>query len=376
MSNTDHRTPDEIERDINDTRAELDATLDALQDRLNPQAAMDQAISYARENGGLFGRNLMEQVRDNPLPALLAGIGLTWLMTARDSGPSASRIGSSFNTVRGGLAGAASRGGDGAGSAADSVRGSAGAARERMAGASGAAKDRVSGASDEARERLHGARNAAGARMGAARERAGAAYSGASERAGEMYDRAGDSLRTAGGYARDNPLMLGMAAAAIGVVAAAMMPRTRTEEEYYEPMRERVRDQARDVGERARDAAHEAGHRAIDQAEDKMRKAEDKVEKRTGGEGSDKREAGTSGPGATRESSTSGLTDAEKASRAQSVAGNASRPGPLPEEEGRPGREAGASDTGWVRPASGAAQSNPRPGLSGSPGLDTRNETR
>lgn len=329
MSTTDHRTPDEIERDIDDTRAELDATLDELQDRLNPQAAMDQAIAYARENGGLFGRNLMEQVRDNPLPAVLAGIGLTWLMTARDTGPSASRIGAGFRTVRHGMAGAASHGGE-----------SAGSARERMSGTAEAARDRM-----------------------------GAAASGASHRAGEMYDRAGASLRSAGGYARDNPLMLGMAAAAFGVLAAAMMPRTRAEEEAYEPLRERVRDTAR-----------EAGHRAVDQAERQAHKARDKakgeVERRTGdsGEstGGERREATAaagSGPGAARESGTSGLSEAERASRAQSVAGNATRPGPLPEEEGRPGRETGAADTGWVRPAGSATEggrSNPRPGLSGS----------
>ncbi|SOD94838.1 DUF3618 domain-containing protein [Caenispirillum bisanense] len=356
MSTTDHRTPDEIERDIDDTRAELDATLDALQERLNPQAAMDQAISYARQNGGLFGRNLMEQVRDNPLPALLAGIGLTWLMTARDSGPSAARIGQGFGTLRSGLAG-----GDGH------------AEGESHHDSSPGMRDRLHDASAGAKDRMHGARDSAGARMGAARDSIGSAASGMTARAGELYDRAGTGLRSAGGYARENPLMLGMAAAAFGVLAATMLPRTRTEEEAYEPLRERVRGAARDAGHRAVDQAEEQVHRATGKAEEKADQAADKAAGAAGGGGDsggerDDRTAAGFGPGAARETSTTGLTDAERASRAQSVAGNASRPGPLPEDEGRPGREAGAAESGWVRPAgaAGDARPNPRPGLSGS----------
>lgn len=378
MSTTDHRTPDEIERDIDDTRAELDATLDALQERLNPQAAMDQAISYARQNGGLFGRNLMEQVRDNPLPALLAGIGLTWLMTARDSGPSASRIGQGFGTLRSGL------GGDGH-AEGESHHDSGPGMTDRLHGASAGAKDRMHGARDRmgaasagAGERLRGARDSAGARVGAARDRMGSAASGMTARAGEMYDRAGTGLRSAGGYARENPLMLGMAAAAFGVLAATMLPRTRTEEEAYEPLRERVRGAAREAGHRAVDQAEDQVHKATGKAEEKADKAADKAAGAAGGASSGAGESGTSGsstdrsaasgPGAPRDTSTTGLTDAERASRAQSVAGNASRPGPLPEDEGRPGREAGASESGWVRPAAtgGDTRSNPRPGLSGS----------
>ena len=33
-----------------------------------------------RDNGGDLGRNLGRAVRDNPLPALLTGVGLAWLM--------------------------------------------------------------------------------------------------------------------------------------------------------------------------------------------------------------------------------------------------------------------------------------------------------
>ena len=75
--------PNEIERDLAQTRARLDATIDALQQRLSPGEMVDQAIGYVKESGGgEFGRNLMLTVRDHPIPVALIGVGVAWLMLA------------------------------------------------------------------------------------------------------------------------------------------------------------------------------------------------------------------------------------------------------------------------------------------------------
>ena len=75
--------PNEIERDLAQTRARLDATIDALQQRLSPGEMVDQAIGYVKESGGgEFGRNLMLSVRDHPIPVALIGVGVAWLMLA------------------------------------------------------------------------------------------------------------------------------------------------------------------------------------------------------------------------------------------------------------------------------------------------------
>lgn len=72
---------DSIERDLEHTRARLDATLDALQQKLSPGQMVDQAMNWFKEgNGADFGRNLGRNVRDNPIPVALIGIGLGWLM--------------------------------------------------------------------------------------------------------------------------------------------------------------------------------------------------------------------------------------------------------------------------------------------------------
>ena len=80
--------PNEIERDLAQTRARLDATIDALQQRLSPGEMVDQAIGYVKESGGgEFGRNLMLSVRDHPIPVALIGVGVAWLMLAAADKP-------------------------------------------------------------------------------------------------------------------------------------------------------------------------------------------------------------------------------------------------------------------------------------------------
>ena len=74
---------DHIERDLERTRARMDNRLTELQARLSPGQVLDDVMDYFRGSEGAdFTRNLMDSVRNNPLPAALTGIGLTWLMAS------------------------------------------------------------------------------------------------------------------------------------------------------------------------------------------------------------------------------------------------------------------------------------------------------
>ncbi|HEX2943956.1 MAG TPA: DUF3618 domain-containing protein, partial [Rhodopila sp.] len=80
---SDTANPAHVERDLDETRSRLDTHLSQLQDRLSPGQVLDDLMAYFRgSEGAAFGRNLMDNVRDNPLPAALTGIGLAWLMAS------------------------------------------------------------------------------------------------------------------------------------------------------------------------------------------------------------------------------------------------------------------------------------------------------
>jgi hypothetical protein len=89
---------EQLEREAEKTRWLLSETLEELRGRLTLGRVIDQLIDNAREGPAaeVFG-NLVREVRENPMPLVLIGIGIAWLMvgsnrssramiaTARDS---------------------------------------------------------------------------------------------------------------------------------------------------------------------------------------------------------------------------------------------------------------------------------------------------
>jgi hypothetical protein len=79
-----NRSAKEIEREVEATRASVEETVEALKEKMTLGQMVDEAAGYFRSTGGpqLFS-NLGSQVRDNPLPLALVGVGLVWLMSGR-----------------------------------------------------------------------------------------------------------------------------------------------------------------------------------------------------------------------------------------------------------------------------------------------------
>ena len=80
---SDTSNPARIERDLDATRSRLGTHLNELQDRLSPGQVLDDLMGYFRgSEGAAFGQNLVANVRANPMPAAITGIGLAWLMAS------------------------------------------------------------------------------------------------------------------------------------------------------------------------------------------------------------------------------------------------------------------------------------------------------
>lgn len=74
---------EQLEREANATRADIDQTLAELRARISPQHIVDQATDYAskRMNGDVVG-TLARHIADRPVPFLLVAAGLAWLLMA------------------------------------------------------------------------------------------------------------------------------------------------------------------------------------------------------------------------------------------------------------------------------------------------------
>lgn len=99
----DNQSPEQIERDIEHTRARMDDTIDAIQEKFSPGQVADQVWRYVREGGANdFVANLGRTVRDNPIPTALIGVGLAWMMISGTSRKSRSdRTGARTFTTEG-----------------------------------------------------------------------------------------------------------------------------------------------------------------------------------------------------------------------------------------------------------------------------------
>ena len=75
---SDHESPEEIERDIERTRADIDRTLNDLQYRLSPNTLINKALGSARVkttlqsagSDGRHGRQSGRTMSSNPIPVL------------------------------------------------------------------------------------------------------------------------------------------------------------------------------------------------------------------------------------------------------------------------------------------------------------------
>lgn len=301
-------SPDQIEREIDQTRREISHTIDALTEKLSPGQLLDQALGYVKEGGGAFVGNLGRSVRDNPVPVTLLGVGLAWLMMSGRSHPE-SRNGNGYRYAEGGgyPAMRENRGSvdyageridtdefdpvsggpvDTAGSAyRDSVyRSQSGVSGDRSdngaqddEGLIGRAETWAGEARDAAGRRLHEAgdslRDAAAdlrERVSHARHHVAAGVSGMRDRgadyvhdAGRRLSRAGEATGT---FMRDNPLVVVAAALAVGGAIAAMIPTSRRERELMGGPSDALRDSAAKAASELKEKVRHTAEAAVDAA--------------------------------------------------------------------------------------------------------------
>jgi hypothetical protein len=216
----------QIEGNIEHTRAELSETIDALQEKLRPSNLVSDATDRVKtattekvrdmaDTAGDTVHEIWADTRQNPLPALLIGAGVAWMLYDRSSNGNgnASRNRREYSSRR-----------------------YARAYEPYDRGEARGTEDRW----DEARSQAHEAGTWAREAGSEARQRARRAQNGMQR------------------MLRQNPLLVGAAAMLVGAAVGASLPETERENELMGEARDSVVDRAQHAAENAVSAAKEA----------------------------------------------------------------------------------------------------------------------
>ncbi len=337
MTSPPQEDPERIRQDIDQTRAEMAETIDAIQDKLRPQHVMEQAKDAVRE--ATVGKvkdmvssatdtasnvadqvqettqQAVEYVKENPLPAALIGAGVAWLlMRAQRSEPRMSYAGRDYAGARMRTRDV-SRHNDGwldivrdnpisatvaglsigwmlmnrRGPSSRDWRDDSYTRGARQYDVAARSRSDVYGAyagvggyepSSESRSGEPSWTERAQDTVSDAAHQAQQAVSSATERAQESwryYSRRTESEFDR--WMRENPLTVGAAAVALGAAVGLGMPRTETEDAWMGEARDSLVDRAQDV---AKDTVQQA-QQVVDTAQEGVNQAARAVGGASGG---------------------------------------------------------------------------------------------
>lgn len=268
--------PGEIRAEIRDTRERLGDTLEEIGERLNPRTIKEQVKEQARENirDATIGRvqtmarsaadrvsvtryTMMDTIRENPVPAALAGIGLGWLFMNR-------RRQGSYSRPRYGEAG-------------DSYPG-APYGRDRYPGGElgyvgGAEGEQGTMERERAGEVGEKVRDTAGELADRAQGAARQVASRAQDVAGTVADRTRYQARRVEDQFYENPFAIGAATLALGLAAGLALPASEREVSLMGDARDRLVDRVRAKTDVTRDKVQQVAGRVMDQAQTTARDA-------------------------------------------------------------------------------------------------------
>lgn len=235
----------EIEREVEEARGRLDGTVEALKHKLEPEELFHEAKRMMSGASNKALSTATEQVKSNPVPFALIGLGVAWLAvneTRRRRGDSHAE---GYYPVYEGYDDHQGIGGK--------VKVRAGAAKARLTEGAGKAREKLSEAQQQAADRAAQARGKMGELTHSAREKAGEYGHAARQR----FD---DTLE-------NEPLVVGAIGLAVGAAIGAALPPTPTERRYFGPARRAATERAKESLSEVREAAQ----RAYGQAKDELR---------------------------------------------------------------------------------------------------------
>jgi len=269
----EHRTSEQIERDIAENRERLTDSVESLQDRFSLDGIIEQVGSQLQDNGTEIARRVGQTLKDNPMGIALVGAGLAVLaMGGGQSKPAqksqmSSPARQAPNTPGEGMPYRGSRAGYGAydnqnmGWLGDEEPGDDhesyfSAAQQAAMNAIGKTREALLEQIESAKDQASkvGARLAEGTEdmSRSAQERVVVARLKALQAQARFKSRMARAQTSAGSFYDRQPLAAGAMAFAAGAAIAASLPRTQQEDNLLGEYRDRLVDDARKVLEEER----------------------------------------------------------------------------------------------------------------------------
>jgi len=204
---SEHKSAAELEREIELQRGRVEDTIDQIQQKLSPGQLIDELMAYTKGGGGEFLASLQKNVTANPLPVALLGVSLAWLM-AKPAGAQAS---SSANIDREWDESINARRGYGVGAGDDyddvdyPLVTISGSSMQRLGHVTDEGGNKFAEFADDAGRKFKAATDAAGRRASHYKDEAGNTFRGFSDATGSQVqhfrDEAGNLLDEASGWA-------------------------------------------------------------------------------------------------------------------------------------------------------------------------------
>ncbi|MCE8021560.1 DUF3618 domain-containing protein [Halomonas sp. MCCC 1A11036] len=286
MSQDGRRRSEEIENEIYQARARLDETLHQIEEKLSPEQLMNMTYDYLRHGGAeRIASRLGRTIKENPLPVMVTGIGLGWLVLAqrnshhdryealpRPAGYPGSAmpqtrmpngddmpVSGSHETVSG--AGTTTLGHDPAAMGATPQHGAG--AHAHGGGMTRKAQQMAQGIRDRA-ENLSGQVRERASHLGEQRQ---AAMHAASHRVQDVGSQTTH-------FVQEHPLVAGALGVAVGAVLGSLFSPTRVENRHLGEVRDRAMHRAEALGQEQLERAEEKIHETAERVKEEARSAQ------------------------------------------------------------------------------------------------------
>jgi gas vesicle protein len=275
------RSSREIRSEIDRTRSDMDETFAALDAKLTPKEIGLELWNLFKGGSSTGANKLWQVAREHPMPAAVVGLGLGWLMVESSRKSESDQYDGRYrdysrSSYRQGYA--SSREGYYTGSDfdfEDEGPGALSAAKDKVRGVAGSAKDKVKDVADSAKHALSSAGDKVSDATDWTKEHASELGNQVSTRATDLKYTAKRQVRRAKtGFWQTmeaNPLMVGAATLALGVIAGLAIPSTDKEDELMGETRDHLFEEVKEAGQQALDKGKHVAEAVADKVKEEAR---------------------------------------------------------------------------------------------------------